>query len=65
MLAISQVRRVQLGQKTATFKLKREKKKSVGEKFEARSFSIVTNNRTIDVVAPSEMHARVCPRVPS
>jgi hypothetical protein len=52
---------VQLGQKSATFKHKREKKKTVGEKFEGRSFSVVTNRRSIDVVAPSEMHARVCP----
>jgi hypothetical protein len=59
-LEIPHVRRVQLGQKTTTFKLKQEKKRSVGGKYDGRSFSIVTNYRSLDVVAPSEAHAQEC-----
>ena len=58
-LDICHVKSVYQGQKTTTFLHLSEKKKTIGPEYSERSFSIVTSNRSLDIVAPSSTIAQV------
>ena len=56
---LASARRMTPGQTTNAFRNKQESKKTTGTDFEERSFSIVANDRTLDLVAPSFEAAKV------
>lgn len=58
-LDICHVKSVFEGQKTPTFLHLSHKKKTIGHEYSERSFSIVTSNRSLDLVASSNVVAQV------